>query len=101
MMRAAPQDVVCRNHEGVVLRYAPSALGRHHIERRPQTSDRDRVRLIAAEREILIMTIIFDHLELSGIARTRLDDAVTRIRRALAIKRRNLGMASAAVTEES
>lgn len=81
-----------RDHHGVILRHDPSVLRLHHVEQRPRPSDREKTRLIAAEREILTMAIIFDHLELSGIARTRLDDALIRIRRALNLRRTRLGM---------
>jgi hypothetical protein len=83
---------VLRENNGVLLRYHPDALGRHHVEQRPQPSDRERAQLIAAEREILTMAILFDHLDLSSIARTRLDDALARIRRALNIRRRQCDM---------
>lgn len=87
-----------RNHEGVILDYAdPSVRRAHHVKQRPQVSDSRRNDLIAAERELLTMSIIFDHLELSGIARTRLDDGLERIRRALNLKWRACGMAQAEV----
>jgi hypothetical protein len=83
-----------RNHEGVILDYCdPGERRAHHDERRPQVSDRRRNALIAAERELLTMTIIFDHLDLSGIALTRLDDGLRRIRIALNIRRSDYGMA--------
>lgn len=88
------RDIIQRNDEGVVLRYAdPSVLRPHHSEQRPQVSDRRRNALIAAERELLTMAVIFDYLDLSGIARTRLDDGLQRIRRALNIRRSDYSMA--------
>src|ERR1700722_18597965 len=81
------------DHNGVLLDYAdPSIRREFHVERTPHRGDRRRCALIQAEREILALTIIFDHLELSGIARTRLDDALARIRRGLAISREHLGL---------
>jgi len=85
--------VLKRNHEGVILRYVDAGeLRTHHVDQRPQVSDSRRNDLIAAERELLTMSIIFDHLDLSGIARTRLDDGLERIRRALNLTRPRLGM---------
>jgi hypothetical protein len=83
-----------RNHEGVILDYCdPSDLRPHHVQRVTQVSDRRRNALIAAERELLTMAVIFDHIELSQIARTRLDDGLQRIRKALSIRRADYSMA--------
>jgi hypothetical protein len=85
--------VIRRNSEGVVLRYAdPSVLRPHHTERRHQISDRERCALVAAERELLTMAVIFDHLEISGIARNRLEAGLHRIRAALDLRRPDYGM---------
>jgi len=79
--------VIRRNDEGTILLYDIDTRRAFHDERKHQVSDRARVRLVEAERELLTMAVIFDHLDLSGIARTRLDDGLRRIRRALNIRR--------------
>jgi hypothetical protein len=87
--------VVARNHHGVLLRYAdPSVLRPHHVEQRPQISDGRRAALIRAERELLTLRIIADHLDLSSIALTRIGDALESIRVALEVKRRDYGMSA-------
>lgn len=63
-----------------------------HEERQPQLSDRERRRLIKAERELLTLQIIAEHLDLSDIAMTRIADALEAIRLALQVKRRKYGM---------
>jgi hypothetical protein len=74
---------------GVLLRYENiGALLPLHTALKPQPSDLHRTAIIKAERELVALEIIFDHLELSGIARTRLDDALRMIYRALQIERR-------------
>jgi hypothetical protein len=87
--------IVRRNREGVLLRYDPSALRAHHIERKPQRSDRERIAVIEAEHELIVQEIIFEHLDLSDIARTRLDDGLRAIYRGLHVRRRRLGMSLA------
>jgi hypothetical protein len=90
--------VIRRNHERVILRYAdPSEVQPHHVEQKPQVRDSRRNALIWAERELLTMAVIFDHLDLSGIARARLDDGLRRIRRALNVRRVEFDMATSTV----
>ena len=85
--------IVTRNAAGVVLRYTdPSVRRPHHDERRQQPSDRERMRLLKAERELLTLQIIADHLGLSEIGQTRVADALEAIRLALQVKRREYGM---------
>jgi hypothetical protein len=84
-------DKIVRNYEGVVLRYSDPSV-RRHDEQRPQVSDRARMRLIKAERELLTLQILTDHLELSDIALTRISDALEAIRLGLQVKRRQYGM---------
>ena len=83
-----------RDRHGVILRYEvdrplPSSV-------KSQASDRARIALIRAERELAILEIIFDHLELSDLARTRLASAVDAVYRALEVKRPALGLAKSA-----
>lgn len=86
-------DIVTRNSAGVVLRYTdPSIRRSHHDERKTQPTDRERMRLIKAERELLTLQIIADHLGLSEIGMTRVSDALEAIRLALGVKRRQYGM---------
>jgi hypothetical protein len=79
-----------RDQNGVQLRYA---IDRRLATRaKNQPSDRERMALLRAERELVILEIIFDHLELSGIAQTRLADALNAIYEALELKRPALGL---------
>lgn len=81
-----------RDQNGVVLRYYPDRLGAHHKQRVLHAPDSQRLALIKAERELVILEIIFDHLELSGVAQTRLADALNAIYKALELKRPKLGL---------
>jgi hypothetical protein len=82
-----------RNHEGVLLDYGdPGALRDYHREHKPQANDRERVELLKAERELLTLRVIVDHLDISNIGITRIHDALQQIQRALAAKRPRLGM---------
>jgi hypothetical protein len=94
MMSATEKDIVTRDRHGVVLRYSPGRLRPHHVERQPQVSDRRRNNLIAAERELLSLQIIAEHLDVSDIGMTRIHDALNTIRRALDLKRPSLGLAT-------
>jgi hypothetical protein len=90
---AATNDIVRRDQHGVVLRYAdPSVLRPHHVERRTHVSDTRRNRLIKAERELLALRIIADHLDLSEIALTRISHSLEAIRLGLEVKRQDYGM---------
>ena len=79
-----------RDQYGVQLRYMIDAPLR--VTRTIQPADRQRIALIKAERELAILEIILDHLELSGIAQTRLADALNSIYLALELKRPALGL---------
>jgi hypothetical protein len=94
--RAVPMNVASvRNHEGVILRYGDlSELRPFHTEQKPQPHDRERIAVIKAGRELVVLEIIFEHLDLSDIARTRIDDALWVIYCALQSERRKLGMAA-------
>jgi DNA-binding NtrC family response regulator len=86
-------DVVVRDRNGVLLRYAdPSVRRAQHHSRNAQPCDRERMSLIKAERELLTLQIVADHLDLSDIAMTRISDALQVIRIALQVKRREYGM---------
>jgi hypothetical protein len=81
------------NHEGVLLDYGdPGRRHPHHDQRKAQPSDRERIALLKASRELAVLEIIFNHLDLSGIAQTRLTDAMNVIYDALHLKRPRLGM---------
>jgi hypothetical protein len=85
--------IVVRDNYGVLLRYGdPGDLRDVHRQRKPQPSDRQRISLLKGERELLTLRIIADHLDLSDIALTRIDDALEAIRVALEFKRRDYGM---------
>jgi hypothetical protein len=87
-------DIIMRNHEGVVLRYAdPSVQRRHHIERRPQAFDRLRTALLRAEREMTRLETICEHLEVSEVGGERISWALQSIRAFLEMERPTLGLA--------
>jgi hypothetical protein len=87
--------VLRKDQHGVLLRYHPDALGRHHVEQRPQPSDSERIALIEAEREFLALTVIAECLDISDHGRSRVYVALATIQRALALKRRSVGMVEA------
>ena len=82
-------DVV-RRVDGVLLRYATDTPLR--LEAKMQPTDRQRVAILKAERELFALEIILDCLDLSDIGRRRVDDALQTICRALQIERRRLGL---------
>jgi hypothetical protein len=84
--------IVLRDQHGVLLRYHPDAFVPQTAGQKPQPSDRERMALINAERELVTLEIVFEHLELSHIARSRLADALHAIYAALEFKRPSLGM---------
>jgi hypothetical protein len=89
-------NAIVRNHEGVVLDYAdPRVLRAYHVERKQHRSDRDRIAVIGAEHALIAFEIIFEHLDLSNIALTRIDDGFRAIYRGLRVRRRGLGLAVA------
>jgi len=83
-----------RDGSGRVRRYSDGGeLRPFHVELKPQPTDLHRNDIIKAEHELIVMEIIFDHFDdLSGVARTRLDDALRIIYRALQIERRAVGL---------
>ena len=83
---------VFRDSRAVFDYIDPSMRRQHHDERKLQPSDRERTRLIKAERELLTLQIIADHLDLSDIALTRIADALEAIHLALQVRRRQYGM---------
>ncbi len=91
-MSAALSEVVGHDDSGVLLRYFPDKLGRHHVEQRPQVSDRRRMALLKAERAVLTLWIIAEHLNISDVGMTRIADELQAIREALEVKRRDYGM---------
>lgn len=66
----------------------------HHVEQRHCPSDRERARLLRAERACLTLRVLAEHMELSDIAMTRVLDELHAIQRALSLKRSRLGMQS-------
>ena len=62
------------------------------LEAKEHPSDGQRIAIIEAEHELAVLEIIFDCLDLSDIGRTRVDDALRIINRALQIERRKVGM---------
>lgn len=84
--------VIERNHEGVVLRYHPDALGRHHVEQRCYVSDRARAALIEAEREFRVLALIAECLDVAEHGRSRIYLGLSRIQCAHDLLRRECGM---------
>lgn len=83
-----------RNQEGVILVYGDHGQPHpYHTETRPHISDSRRIALLKAERELLVLRILADHLDLSDIALTRINDSLEAIRLGLEVKRRDYGMA--------
>jgi hypothetical protein len=94
--------VVRRNHEGVLLNYGdPTELRPYHVLQKPQPSDRERIAIIKAERGLIVLEIIFDCLDLSDIASTRIADELRAIYRALQVRRRRLGMPRVSAIESA
>jgi hypothetical protein len=83
-----------RDERGFVIsRYPdPTVRCQFHDVRKPQVADRERMRLLKAERELIALWVIAENLELSDIAMTRISDALEAIRLALQVKRRQFGM---------
>jgi hypothetical protein len=65
-MSAAEEYIERRNDEGVLLRYHPSRMGSHHIEQRPQPSDRVRGAVLRAERAVRLLETIAECLDIAG-----------------------------------
>lgn len=84
-----------RNHEGVILDHGERRA--IHVEPRPQVSDTQRFVLLKAERELLTLWILAEHLDISNIGRTRIADALEAIRLALDVHRQHYGMPIQAV----
>jgi D-serine deaminase-like pyridoxal phosphate-dependent protein len=86
-------DIIRRNHEGVLLRYADPGVRRaFHMAQVRQPSDLERMAIIAAEHEILVLQIIAEHLEVSDIGMARVLYALDVIQDALDSRRARLGM---------
>jgi hypothetical protein len=84
--------VVRYDDNGVLLRYYHDELGPQHTAQKPQPSDAERIAVIAAERELVSIEIMFEHFDPSEIARSRFYDAVDIIYRALRLQRPKLGL---------
>jgi hypothetical protein len=86
--------VLERRVDGVILRYAdPTSRHRYHDEQKPQRSDRLRNAVLVAEREVRIMWIIAQHIEISDVGLERLGFALKSINAALNLARDELGLA--------
>lgn len=88
-----------RNHEGVLLHYGDDffpALSPHI------RSDRERVMVLRAERELRTIAVIADHLAITSVGRDRIEDSLRIISIALALTRLQLEMPrpTAARTDE-
>jgi hypothetical protein len=93
----AVSTVTTRNHLGFLRTHSDGSTRRpFHSEQRPQPMDRERIAVIRAARELVALEIIFAHLDLSGIAQTRVDDALRALYRALDLRRDRLGMTCSA-----
>jgi hypothetical protein len=87
---AVSHQEVRRDGHGVLLRYPSHDVGRpYQTEQRPQVSDRRRIALIKAERALVWLQIIVDHLDVSDLGLTHIGDALESIRIGLEVKRRD------------
>lgn len=85
--------VIHRNREGVLLRYADPGVRRpHHSERKVQPGDGERISVLKAEHALIVLQLIAQYAELSDLAMTRIDDALTEIYQALQLRRKTFGM---------
>lgn len=101
MSAVGERDIIRRDHNGVVLRYVdPSVRRPHHTSRQPQPSDRLRMAILKAERQLHILEIIVEHLGVSEIGLERIFYALRTIECALSQARAELGL-SAEVTEDA
>ena len=91
---------VRRNREGVLLTYYPDWRGPHHYALKFQPSDRLRCLAVKAEKELRILEIIIEHLELSDVGLSRILNALRSIECALSRARDELGL-PVEVTEDA
>jgi hypothetical protein len=64
---SAVMRVTARNAEGVLLDYGdPTAVKPHHIEQRPQSSDRVRCAVLRAEQALRLLETIAECLDIAG-----------------------------------
>lgn len=84
-------DIIRRDCRGTVLRY-PDPTVRRLFHEAPGSgiADRDRCKIVAAERAVRILEIITDHVDLSSLALTRIEIACQDIRAGLAVRRAQL-----------
>jgi hypothetical protein len=80
-----------RDQHGVLLRYPIDV--RPPAQPRNSSTDRERMTLIKAERELAALEIILEHLDVSDIAMVRIADALNTIGKALDVERTRLGLA--------
>ncbi len=89
------RDVIRRNAEGVLLNYGDAgALRPFHLEQRPRRLDGERAALLHAERALLRLELILNHLDgtVSCVGIEEMLDAVWLIRRSLDLTRAELDM---------
>lgn len=85
----------------VLLDYGDPSLRRaHHVEQRPQVSDRLRQALLRAEGELMRLEILFEHIEVSELGAERICWALHTIRAYLAMERPTLGLAPVEVATQ-
>lgn len=76
-----------RNDDGVLLDYGdPGELRAYHLSCRPLSSDQERIAVVQAQHELIVLEIILEHLELSDIATARVSGVLATIRDALQLK---------------
>jgi hypothetical protein len=84
-----------RNAAGVLLRYEVGGRHSFHDDRRPKPSDRLRMTLLRAEKEVRRLTTIVEHLEVSDAGGDRIVHALRSIEAVFTLARAELGMARA------
>jgi hypothetical protein len=84
---SAAVEIVRRNDDGVLLRYRTDVRGPHHDAQRHWPSDRLRMAILRAERQVRMLEIIAEHLELSAVGADRIAFALRTIEAALTMAR--------------
>ena len=80
------------NEDGVLLRYATDVRGPHHDAKRIWPSDRLRMVLLRAERQLPILELIVEHMDPSPVGIDRVTFALRTIQAALSMAREEIGM---------
>jgi hypothetical protein len=89
-MSAALREIT--NADGVLLRYETALRGPHHEAQRIWPSDRLRMALLRADRQVRTLEIIAEHMDPSPVGIDRVTFALRTIQAALSMAREEIGM---------